>query len=102
MAYTLSSSVFETEEIRPRFSIRSFKSLRASGESEICSAIISEAPLNASSGVKTPFSSSTYLSASAFKSRAFFEKEKIHSASGSSPFSFAAEARVFLFCLNGL
>ena len=74
---------------------------RISALSEISSAMISEAPLSASSTPSTPFSSFMYSGASSsgavpdFCSYIFF-------ASGSRPFSFATDARVFLFGLYGL
>ncbi len=75
--------------------------LRTEASSEIRSAIMSRAPLMASSAVSTPFSSSMNSKASASGSPLLLSCSKITSANGSRPFSFATVALVRRFCLYG-
>ena len=76
--------------------------LRYSALSEISSAIMSSAPAIAESASGTPSSSLINSAAdSAIEGEYDARCSKIRAASGSSPLSFATEARVFLFGRNG-
>ena len=67
--------------------------------SETFSAIISNAPFNASSTVKISFSS--LMNVAAFASTSSEVHANKNSANGSKPASFAIVAFVRFFCLNG-